>query len=193
MSEGLTLHNRRIHTTLTDIETDIVNLRELTTQIPGQRILSKREDRTTRLKNIRNSVEESSKVAKLSNRLLSSIGDIKRGLSSDEDEDISPSIVLIRTYIVACNNMFRHFHKTNSMAFKGIILQCKAILDNLSEKLINLEELITERNSGNVPSIQGNTPLHSNSESAEKSGGRSRRSRRIHVKPRSRTRKNRCN
>ena len=110
---------------------------------------------------------------------------------------MSQTIVLIRRYITACENMFRHFHITNSKAFKAIILQCKTIIDDLSTQLTILEELITKRSSGNVPLIEGNVPLiegnaplYLSNGPKNKSGGKSRR---IHVKPRSRTRKNRCN
>ena len=185
MTAVLTVDNIRINYRLTLIEKDIDDLRTLTTQIPGQRMLSTRKNTTSRPKNIRNSVEESSNVANLSDRLLNSIKHAKGELHLDKDEDMSQTIVLIRRYITACENMFRHFHITNSKAFKAIILQCKTIIDDLSTQLTILEELITKRSSGNVPLIEGNAPPYLN-----KSGGKSRR---IHVKPRSRTRKNRCN
>ena len=159
ISNGLTIKERRI---LTAIEQDITILRELTTKIPGQRMLSKRAGNMTRGNNIRTSVEESSKVANLSKSILSK-------LESDEGKDMSQISDLIHEYITACKGMLRHFHETNAASFRGIILQCTAHLDSLTERVSILDELLEESVSeeGSVPEQTGNAPQYTSNTNAE--------------------------
>jgi len=172
ISSDLSVKERRILATLTGIEQDITILRELTTKIPGQRMLSKRAGNlisSHRGNNIRTSVKESSKVADLSESIFSTLGPAKRRLYSHEGEDMSAISDLIREYITACKLMLRHFHETNAASFRGIILQCTAHLDSLAEHVSTLDELLEESVSeeGSIPEQTGNAPQYTSNSNTE--------------------------
>ena len=97
-----------------------MNLRLLqihTTRIAGQISLRPRYEQKEN--NIRNSVEQSSQIAELYEKIITELN--KTGLNKKD----------VQRYIQLCISMLRYYKNTNARAFKKIIDECKSIIKEL--------------------------------------------------------------
>ena len=106
MSEGLSYIKRNLKL-----------LQIYTTRIAGQISLRPRYEQKEN--NIRNSVEQSSQIAELYEKIITGLN--KTGLNKK----------YVQRYIQLCSLMLRYYENTNTRAFKGIIDECKSIIEEL--------------------------------------------------------------